>query len=321
MRKSVYVLLLISALLLVSCGPAMTPATGPATEGGEVFTIALPRIEVGFDEAGSPTLAGVDMQTVASLTGFDARSLPRMNKFYLDWMKNAGIQHIELRQGGDGVYVFVNGKPMPYLAWSDASLQRATDLASLFGVANTDAIRKFLPIVRRLGLDMVLRFPHQGADIPLADANAIKNLAVKPSGEAPSAVAQFELKYDQNGTPAVLGITPYDLAAMGLNLGATNLSPAAIAMLQNSNIQSLELRGKDDGVFVYVNGQPLPNIAWDNSLLTNASQVYGQMNDQNQMLVKAIQQLLPLVNKADLGVLVHFPVAPGKSVIPAKMHM
>jgi len=295
----------------------MTPATGPATEGGEVFTIALPRIEVAFDDQGSPSLAGVDMQTLASLTGFDARNL-RLNKFYTDWMKNAGIQHIELRQGGDGIYVFVNGKPMPYLAWSDASLQRVPDLASLLNVPNTEGLRKFLPIVRRLGLDMVLQFPHTGAAIPLADPNAIKNIAAKSSGAAPSAVAQFELKYDQNGTPAVLGITPYDLAAMGLNLGATNLSPAAIELLQKNNIQSLELRSKDDGVYVYVNGQPLPNIAWDDSLLTNVSQVYGQMNDQNQMIVKTIQQLLPLVNKADMGILVHFPVAPGKTVIPAK---
>jgi len=295
----------------------MTPATGPATAGGEVFTIALPRIEVAFDDQGSPSLAGVDMQTLASLTGFDARNL-RLNKFYTDWMKNAGIQHIELRQGGDGIYVFVNGKPMPYLAWSDASLQRVTDLASLLNVPNTEGLRKFLPIVRRLGLDMVLRFPHSGTDVPLASPDAIKNIAVKPSGNAPSAVAQFELKYDQNGTPAVLGITPYDLAAMGVNLGATNLSPAAIEMLQKNNIQSLELRSKDDGVYVYVNGQPLPNIAWDDSLLTNVSQVYGQMNDQNQMIVKTIQQLLPLVNKADMGILVHFPVAPGKTVIPAK---
>jgi len=295
----------------------MTPATGPATEGGEVFTIALPRIQVGFDDQGSPNLAGVDMATLASLTGFDARNL-RLNKFYIDWMKNAGIQHIELRQGGDGVYVFVNGKPMPYLAWSDASLQRVTDLATLLNVPNTDGLKKFLPIVRRLGLDMVLTFPHSGADIPLADPNAIKNIAVKPSGAAPSAVAQFELKYDQNGTPAVLGITPYDLASMGINLGATNLSPAAIAMLQKNNIQSLELRSKDDGVYVFVNGQPLPNIAWDDSLLNNVSQVYGQMNDQNQMIVKTIQQLLPLVNKADMGILIHFPVAPGKASIPVK---
>jgi hypothetical protein len=316
MRKLVSVLLLISALLLVSCGPAMTPAT-TTTPGGEVFTIALPRVEAAFDDQGSPSLGGVDMQTLANLTGFDARNL-RLNKFYTDWMKNAGIQHIELRQGGDGIYTFVNGKPMPYLAWSDESLQRVTDLATLLNVPNTEGLKKFLPIVRRLGLDMVLKFPHTGADIPLADPNALKNIAVKSSGAAPSAVAQFELKYDQNGTPAVLGITPYDLAAMGVNLGATNLSPAAIDMLQKNNIQSLELRSKDDGVYAYVNGQPLPNIAWDDSLLNNVSQVYGQMNDQNQMIVKTIQQLLPLVNKADMGILVHFPVAPGKSVIPAK---
>lgn len=319
MRKSVPVILLIAAFLLVSCGPAVTPAAGPVGEGGEVFTIALPRIVVDFNAQGQPSVMGLDLNMVTSLTGMDF-SKQGLNKFYIDWMRSANVQHVELRNSENGVYIFVNGKAMPYLGWSDASLQRASDLAGLLNIGNTEMVGKFLPIVRRLGLDLVLRFPSQPGqtEIPLAPLDA--KLAAKPSSQPPSTVVQFEVKYDQSGTPAILGITPYDFQSMGLSLGATNLDKSAIAMLQKNNIQSLELRGKQDGLYVYVNGEALPNLVWDDTFLTNAAQVYGQMNDQRYQVVQVITQMLPLVNKADVGVLVHFPVAAGQAVKPARMH-
>jgi len=320
MRKSLFALLLVVTLLLAACGPAMTPAT-TTTEGGEVFTIALPRIVVDYNEAGTPSIGGLDLAQVAKFTGFDLRSMT-LPKMYLDWMRNANVQHIELRQGGDGMFVFVNGKPMPYLGWDDASLQRASDVAGILKVQNSDAIRKFLPIVRRLGLDVVMRFPKQAgaAEIPLASPDILNQMAAAKAAVPPaSAVMQFEVKYDQNGTPAVLGITPYDLMAMGINPGSTNLSPTYLQWLQKNNIQNLELRGKGDGVYVYVNGQPLPNVVWNDALLTNLADVYGQMNDPNQPMVQLVKGLLPLVNKADVAVLIHFPVAAGQATIPAKM--
>jgi len=48
--------------------------------------------------------------------------------------------------------------------------------------------------------------------------------------------------------------------------------------------------------------------------------VYGQLNDPNQPTVQLVKALLPLVNKADVGILIHFPVAPGAVAIPAHMH-
>jgi len=261
MRKSLFGLFLIVTLLLAACGPAMTPATTTG-EGGEVFTIALPRIVVDYNEAGTPSIGGVDLAQVAKFTGVDLRRLS-LPKQYVDWMRNANVQHVELRQGGNGVFVFVNGKPMPYLGWDDASLQRAGDVAGILNVKNADTIRKFLPIARRLGLDLVLRFPKQSgaSEIALASPDSITKLAAKGPSEPSSAVMQFEVKYDQKGTPAVLGITPYDLMAMGINPGSTNLAPTYMQWLQKNNIQTVELRGKGDGVYVYINGQPPPTLS------------------------------------------------------------
>lgn len=324
MRKPVVFVLLVVTLLLSACGPAVRPAAGPVTEGGEVFAIALPRIVVDYDLQGNPSIEGLDLGYIDRLSGANLSGNLRLQAGYPQWMMRANVQHVEVRQAGNGVTVFVNGKPMPYVAWDDASLQKTTDLVGMMtgGQLNTSLIGRFMPIVRRLGVDTVMRFPRQPgvAEIPLADANATGNVVTKASGRPASALVQFEIKYDQNGVPAILGISAAELLANGISLGNSALSPQAIQTLQTGNVQSLELRGKEDGVFVYVNGEPLPNIAWDDTLLNNVADVYGQMNDQTVREVQVVKQLLPMVNKADLGVLIHFPVAPGKQPIAVKMH-
>jgi hypothetical protein len=141
---------------------------------------------------------------------------------------------------------------------------------------------------------------------------------VNPSKDAASIVLKFEIKYDAQGVPAVLGVSGYDLAAIGLNL------PVAIdrPMLQNlqaNNLQGLEIRTQPDGLFVYANNNPLPSFAWDKQLLKNAAEIYAQMNPQSPYIATA-NQLLPTLDTLDIGVLVHFPPAPGAKVIEPAMH-
>lgn len=324
MRKSVWVVLTIVTLLLSACGPAMQPATGPQTAGGEVFMVALPRIELAFDAVGSPSILGVDLAQVGAIFGVDATAFAsayRLPKFYVDWMTAANVQHMELRQTGNGIGMWVNGKALPHIGWSDASLQKTSDLMGLFNVQNTAMIGKFLPIVRRLGLDLVLHFPKQAgaADIPLVDPTVAVQQAAAPSGEPASAVVQFEVKYDENGVPGILGISAADLAAMGIQAPLA-LAPAYLDLLKRNNIQNMELRGKNDGLFLYVNGEPLPNIVWDDKYLANAADIYAQMNPQSPYVTMA-KQILPLVSRADIAVMVHFPVAEGQKPIAAKMHL
>lgn len=319
MKKSVWVVLAIVALVLAGCGPAMQPAAGPQTESGEVFTVALPRIEVAFDADGSPSILGLNMADVAKYTGTDVSSY-KLPKFYVDWMTAANVQHIEMRQTGNGIGLWVNGKAMPHIGWDDASLQKTSDLMAMLNVPRTDMLRKFLPIVRRLGLDLVLRFPVAAgqAEIPLVDPNEAVKQAAKPSTAPASAVVQFEVKYDDNGVPGILGISAADLAAMGIQAPLA-MSPAYLDLLKKNNIQNMELRGKADGLFLYINGEPLPNIVWDDTYLNNVADMYAQMNPQSPY-INVAKTVLPLVSRGDIAIMVHFPVAEGQTPIAAKMH-
>ncbi len=74
---------------------------------------------------------------------------------------------------------------------------------------------KFAPMVQRLGLSMVAKFPlREGAEaIPYGDIN-VKLAALAPINDPATAVVQFEIKYDEQGVPSVLGISARDLQAL-----------------------------------------------------------------------------------------------------------
>jgi|YNPNPStandDraft_1061719.scaffolds.fasta_scaffold04410_7 hypothetical protein len=318
MRKSLWVLFVIVSLLVAACGPATVPATPPETETGEVFQIALPRVIIDFDAEGVPSVWGMKVADVGRLLNMDL-SMLRIDKFYVDWMTAANVQHIDLRYTGAGVALLVNGKMLPHLAMTDEALSSAIDFAKLFNVQGTDLLKKLIPIVRRLGLDITVRFPKQAgaAEIPFASDEVALATAQPEEGPA-AAIARFEIKYDANGVPAILGISAQDLLALGINLPVA-LHPTTLATLQYYNIQHMELRGKPDGLYVYVNGSPLPNIVWDNDMLINAADIYAQTNPASPYIELA-KTLVPTVDNIDLDILVHFPLAAGATPIPAQMH-
>ena len=320
MRKQFWAVLLIVALIAAACGPALQPNVSPETESGEVFMIALPRIVVDVNGAGTPSVAGLDVAQVAQLAGQDISRL-RVPPAVVARATSANLQHIEMRQTGSGLLIFVNGKPLPHVGWSDASLQKAGDLAGMLNLGRDDlvsTVRRVAPIVRRLGLDLVLRFPRQAASSEIAMASfAEAPRAAQPitTTASPSLIVKFEVKYNPDGVPGILGVSGKDLEALGLKTTIPNLDASTIQNLQTRNIQSVEVRGKTEGLYLYINNEPLPNLVWDGASLQNVAELYGQL-EPGSSLIELMRQVLPLVQSADIGVLVHFPVAPERDVRP-----
>jgi hypothetical protein len=324
MRGFVLVVLVLTSLLVASCGPAVMPAAAPETESGEVFVIALPRIVISFDAQGNPGVEGVALEDIARSAGFALDlSQYRIDPFYPGWMQAANIQHVELRQTGDGIALLVNGALMPSLSFADGALARISELAPLMGQSGPvvgQLIQKFAPLVQRLGLSIVLSFPMQdGAQAVSYGADDIKLSGLAPSAEPASAVVKFEVRYDEQGVPSILGISARDLQTLGINAN-TALAPSVMQQLQATNLQHIQLSTKSNGLYLYVNGNSLPAIAWDNQALDNAVQVYEQMNPGvPQTYLDLIKTLVPMLGKTDVAVLVHFPLAAGAEPIPAMM--
>lgn len=309
MRRSVVPLFVILGLLLAACGPAVLPSNAPTPESGETFVVGLPPLVVTFDDAGKPGVEGVPIEAIAASLG-QTVALPSIDPYYVNWMQQANIQHIELRQTGDGLALLVNGKMMPHMVWKDGSLQAASEMARLVGGPQgaqiADMMQKLAPILQRLGLSIVVKFPAaEGAEaIPLAGDEVVMAEPATPDGP-PMAVAQFEVKYDDQGVPSIMGISARDLEALlGHNGMALALAPSVIAQAQSSNIQNLELRSKGDGLYAYINGVAMPNIVWDKQMLSDAVDVYGKMNNVPSSYVDLIKQYLPLLARTDLAVMI-----------------
>jgi hypothetical protein len=324
MRRFVLVVVVLTGLVLASCGPAIMPAAAPQTESGETFVVALPRIVITFDEQGNPGVEGVALEEIARSLGMPLDlSQYRIDPFYPAWMEAANIQHIELRQTGDGIALLVNGALMPSLSFQDGSLQRISEVAPLLGQngpAIGQLLEKFAPLVQRLGLAVALKFPMQDGAQPIDFAPAdTKVAALAPSNEPPAAVAKFEIKYDEQGVPSILGISARDLLALGVNANVA-LAPAVLQQMQANNVQHMQLSSRSNGLYMYVNGNPLPAIAWDSSSLNNAIQVYEQMNPGvPQQILDLVKTFVPMLSRTDMSIMVHFPVAAGTEPIPATM--
>ncbi len=326
MRSPVVILLLIVGLLLAGCGPAIVPAAAPETETGEVFLVALPRIVITFDAQGKPGIEGVAVEDIARTLNMELNLAQyRIDPSVPAWMTASGIQHVELRQTGDGIAVLVNGQLMPSLTYFNGTLERIGDLAPLLGpgvdtAVVQDLVAKFAPLVKRLGLSLVAKFPLQAGAEPIDfGALDLKLADVAPVEEDPSAVVMFEIRYDEQGVPSILGISARDLVALFGNLPLA-LDPGYLALVQANNLQHVQMRTKADGLHLFVNGTPLPNVQWNGSTLESAVEVYAQMNQAApKEVLDLVRMMVPLLGKVDVSVMVHFPPAPGVAVIPAEM--
>jgi hypothetical protein len=235
-------------------------------------------------------------------------------------MTDGNIQHIELSFVGDGAGVLVNGQPVPQLHWNDTSLQKLIDLAATLGLEQADLYRKIVPIANRLGLDVAIRFPRQpGVDeIPLSAAGRAAKAVPAPRSEPASTVIKLEPRYDENGNLSIMGLSQADLEAYGIAMPGT-LSPETIQKFMEGNVQTLEFRTKPDGMSLYVNGEPLPSLVWDNNMLTYVAELYGQLKPDDPLL-EAINAVLPNLDRLDIAIMMHFPVAPGQEPIAVQFH-
>jgi hypothetical protein len=297
----VVVLTVIAALLLSACGAATVPTTDETTDSGQRFLISLPRLVVDVDESGQASVNGLSIEAVNAI--IPGAPLPDLavNPFYVDWMTNTNIQHLEFVSTDSGVFVFANGEPLPYLAWDGDSL---TNLGTVAGIANLpygNLISRLVPIVQRTGLNIVLRFPAQpdATEIPLRDPSVAPE-AMQPVTEeaAPSLVTRIDVNYNSDGVPTIAGISSRDLAEAGVFL-PIELTPQTLEQLRSNDVKELRFVSGPNGVFITVNGEALPQVSWNSALLTNSADLYAQMNPDSPYIALA-KLLLPELSNLDV---------------------
>jgi hypothetical protein len=303
-------LLLIGALLLSACGPATPTAADEMTESGQRFLLALPRLVIDVDDNGELSLGGVSLKDLEGLIpGFQVPEMG-INPYYVDWMKLTDTQHVELVHTDNGIFAYVNGELMPYLAFDADSLGNVAGFGGLLGPQYGKLISMLVPIIQRTGLNVVLRFPTNGgmAEIPLRDPNMVPEPVVAEPSD-PDAVLRVDVDYmaDANGTgvPMLAGISSRDLLeSTGFAL-PVELAPETMALIKALGVEDLRIVSNGTGMFLEVNGNALPHVAWSDAQLGSAAGLYGQINPESPY-IELVNLLVPGLAGMDIDMLVRF---------------
>jgi hypothetical protein len=305
---------MVLVFVLAGCSePAVPAPESPVSELGERFQIALPRITVDIAEDGTPSILGLS-PAILKFAGVDTEAF----KFPPDTVKkltDAGVQHLEVAVVDQGLRIWSNGQPLPFVQTSADSLGRTVTLLEGMGVEQAPLLRRLLPILTRVGIDVALRFPvAAGVEaIPLTTVGDARTPVLAPTTDPASVVAKLEIKYDEEGIPTIMGMDASSVMGQVL-------SPELIAQLQAAGVQTLELRNKPEGFTVYVNNEPLPTLQWDSALLGNlAGLVSGYMGAESEIL-PLIETFLPTLDRGDVNVLIHLPLPAGVEPLPVEMH-
>jgi hypothetical protein len=313
-------LYLVVALALI----LMTTACGAQTTGGQlpestlniidtaarfIPKIDLPTLQLTYDQQGVPRIFGISTTTIESFTGIDL-SLLELDPAFIDWFMRENLQHVAIEHTENGLLLFANGNLLPSLGWDSASLQNAVMLADKAGVQNTVLIQHVLPIIQKIGLNVVLQFPMaEGAEpIPLHQRGMPLPDLEDPA--QPSLGLSLAVNYREDGLPTVLGVTSRDLEQLtGANLSVLELTPAWVNYYKAVNLQNVELETHADGLRVYVNGQDLPYLSYSPAQIDNLTSLIGQLYPQQQGQAEFLREVLTLVQQADVDFVIQLPRA------------
>ncbi len=303
----VFILLLFGSVL-AACGGEPVPVKDQDAD----FVLALPRLVVDIDENGMPTVAGLSPELLA-LLGVDVQQFA-MDPKVVNWFTQADVQHIELVQKDDGIYVFVNGVLMPHLGWDTEDLQNMTDAMAKLGVVKPEfqtILRFLVPFIQHTGLDVVLRFPKQptAEEIPLRDVNEpIKT--IEASNEAPMAIVKANVVFDENGAPSILGLSTQDLADAGLaGLRNIGLAQETLQKMKEAGIHKITIQSTPGGLVFWINDQQLPYVVWNDEYLNNAADLYAQLYflPQYELQRELVKNILPAIARVEGEVTFEFP--------------
>lgn len=318
--KRLIALIPVLAIVLAGCsgGAPMAPTNSD-------FFVALPRIVAEFDKDGAPTVAGISSDLVSKLTNMDMSAM-KLDPATIAAVQSGDIQHVEVLHKDNGFYVFVNGKLVPHVGWSDqafTTLGKTIESVGMLDPTVTKIVKMFLPLLTRVGVDLVVKFPVKdgGTAVPVRDVNTPVDVPAATPVQ-PGFIARLTTKFSEEGVPSIADISTRDLAAvfgdMGFDFRTLELPPDTIKGLQESNIQHVVLKTGSDGITIYVNGEPLPNVAWSDPELQNtADLVNAFLSDPALNDVRTVvSTMLPTLRQADAEVVLMFPVAANQQAIP-----
>ncbi len=168
--------------------------------------------------------------------------------------------------------------------------------------------RRFWPAIILLVL-ITVTFTGCGGDSVEGLTTGVVDLAadVMPRVNLP----RITLNYNEAGVPSVFRIQP---SSFGLTF--LNLPQETVNQLVERNVQHLELEVTSGGLLIYINGQALPYVAWNEDSLAYIGDTVDQLD--LMQFDSTIAKAMPLLSKLGIDVVAAFPVPSGVEEIPVR---
>lgn len=303
------ILLLVVGLLLVGCGGQKEEAPAAPKDS----PVLLPSLTVKLDEQGAPTVLGISPKLLSTVLRQDisAFSVPADT---VKQLMDAGVQHLEFVVAGNGLYIFVNGEPMPYLMLDDQTRQSVSELLKLAGADDKLAtnVENLLnnKFISRLGVPLVVKLPvpEGQAEIPVREKGSLPLVVTEEARASvtdPSLIAHVDLAVDEQGVPMIAGTSmaemqqAFESAGLAADLSAVRMDPATVSGLTGRGIHLVQVETEPEGLYLYVNGNRLPRVAYDQVRLQNALDLYGKVQPENPN-VELLKFFGPYIQPADV---------------------
>lgn len=277
--------LLIAALIVAAC-------SGSGAAGQEKTWFNLPAAPIDVNPDGTLSLYGIGLPVGAVMSPETVQSL-----------QSAGVQQLQLRVGANGLFIYINGQALPYLAWNSESVANLNKVLQSAGMGALD-----LNQARQVGLGLNLKIPPAEGQPALNIPRWSGETVIPPAAPAADAkTLSFGVSFNDQGQPSVLGLPPDALAAMTGGALPT-LDANTLALINALGWNTLSVKTTPGGITLVANGdQPLPYIAYDAESLQRAVQIASPLlQTSNPSLVTLLQQLSTMLPNQNLDLTIGF---------------
>ncbi len=334
------VLLFVVALVLSGCTPRVGAGSVVEKDPNKLF-VDLPALVVDYASDGTASVGGLSHMDIGNTEAPGGVVLPpgirlsvaqmlylmSLDPSWVQYFTAANIQHLQVNNAPDGVFLMVNGRQIPSLVWDGGSLVATSEAIEAMGLG-VPALNKVLPLVRSFGIGLVLRFPvAEGAElIPLTglpeSEEAIRARVAQEQMTIflPNLPAiDLPIVYHADGSFTLADLTDTEWSALTLvPFWAFRLPPDVIANLSEAGISVITLQTNKEGIHIGVNDIALPYLSWGSGEVQNILAIVKESGllETVEVLFPGggfyevfglVESMLPLIQMTDVNITIYLP--------------